>query len=151
MFAHPHCPCTNASLEQLLHVLAAAAARVDCHVVFTIPESAGDDWEAGSLLRRVEEVAAIKLDRDHRAEETRRFGVATSGHVLLFDPDGRLIFSGGITSSRGHEGDNVGTDAVIELLNGMTPARDLAPVFGCPLLDDHEACAPATCPEEAVP
>jgi len=32
---------------------------------------------------------------------------------MLYDKLGQLVFNGGITSSRGHEGDNEGQDAII--------------------------------------
>ena len=58
--------------------------------------------------------------------------MATSGHALLFDRDGRLLFRGGITPARGHEGDNFGASAIAARLAGR-PARAEAPVFGCPI------------------
>ena len=76
----------------------------------------------------------VVLDPDGR--EARRFGVKGSGHVLLYEPSGDLVFSGGITPSRGHEGDNPGRSAVIDLINGGRAAVHRTPVFGCPLLDD---------------
>ncbi len=67
--------------------------------------------------------------------EAGRFGVKGSGHVLLYQPSGRLVFSGGITPSRGHEGDNPGRAAVISLvLQGRSPVNR-TPVYGCPLLE----------------
>jgi hypothetical protein len=72
---------------------------------------------------------------DEGGVEAKRFGVATSGHVLLFDRAGRLLFSGGITPARGHEGDSLGRDALIERLAGTRTISGPAtsPVFGCPL------------------
>ena len=49
---------------------------------------------------------------DPGGAEARRFGVATSGHVLLYDTRGDLIFSGGITPGRGEQGDNAGPGGV---------------------------------------
>ena len=42
------------------------------------------------------------------AARRQRFGAETSGQTLLYDRDGRLLFSGGTTGSRGHDGDNAG-------------------------------------------
>jgi hypothetical protein len=44
-----------------------------------------------------------------------------------------LIFSGGITGSRGHAGDNDGEQALLEALTHGGGARATASVFGCPL------------------
>ena len=148
-FAHPHCPCTNASFEQLLRVLASARLPLDCHAIFTIPESTEDEWEEGALLRKVEAVSQITVRRDHFASESRRFGVATSGHVLLYTPDGRLLYSGGITATRGHEGDNLGAQAIVEYLSGMEPSTSHMPVFGCPLFDDAQPGSLDCCAEGA--
>jgi hypothetical protein len=81
---------------------------------------------------------------DPDGEEAQRFGAATSGHVLLFDPAGELRFSGGITASRGHVGDNDGCDRLIRLLTAGVgaerpsgvgiPAVSRQPlVYGCPI------------------
>jgi hypothetical protein len=47
-----------------------------------------------------------------------------------------LAFSGGITDSRGHEGDNDGADAILEIVSGPgVRAVARTPVFGCTLFD----------------
>ena len=70
----------------------------------------------------------------------RRYGAATSGYAVLYAPDGRLAFAGGITAGRGHEGDNAGEDAILDAINsgpaGGCPTR--MPVFGCALFDDDD-------------
>jgi hypothetical protein len=65
--------------------------------------------------------------------EARRFRVATSGHVLLYDVRGLLIFSGGITAARGHRGDSYGRAAVHDRILNPEGTRSGSPVFGCPL------------------
>jgi hypothetical protein len=63
-----------------------------------------------------------------------RFGASTSGQTLLYNDSGRLVFNGGITAARGHEGPNDGQDAVIALLQNRPPLHTATPVFGCSLL-----------------
>ena len=87
---------------------------------------------ASGLAGGAPAVAGAATVGDPRAAEAGRFGVATSGHALLFDRDGRLLFSGGITPSRGHEGDNFGASAILARLDGR-PAPAESPVFGCPI------------------
>ncbi len=71
--------------------------------------------------------------RDDAGSEARRFGVETSGQTLLYDRRGTLIFSGGITGSRGHAGDNAGEAALVDLLTHGAADRHGSNVFGCPL------------------
>jgi hypothetical protein len=55
--------------------------------------------------------------------------------VVLYSPNGELLFSGGITGSRGHAGQNPGEDAVIALVNGRSLPLTHAHVYGCDLFD----------------
>jgi hypothetical protein len=70
---------------------------------------------------------------DEGGVEAARFEALTSGQVVLYDGEGRLQFSGGITGARGHLGDNLGLRRVMSLLRGAEPDRTDSPVFGCPL------------------
>jgi hypothetical protein len=58
---------------------------------------------------------------------------------VLYDARGQLVFRGGITSARGHAGDNYGADAVAEFVNTGVRSRSLTPVFGCSLLSSDAA------------
>ena len=69
--------------------------------------------------------------RDEGGAEALRFRAAASGLVLLYDGQGRLRFAGGITSSRGHEGDSFGRRRILAVLAGASADREDAPVFGC--------------------
>ncbi len=50
----------------------------------------------------------------------------------LYDRDGRLQFSGGVTMSRGRVGPNAGTEAIRHVLQSKPSAATTA-VFGCAL------------------
>jgi hypothetical protein len=80
----------------------------------------------------------VKVVFDPDGVEARRFGAETSGHTQLFGTSGRLLFSGGITASRGHAGSNTGESAIIALVNNQTPARTQTLVFGCSLANRSE-------------
>lgn len=79
-------------------------------------------------------VPGARIFRDD-GTEAARFGAHTSGQVLVYGRDGRLTFSGGITPSRGHEGDSRGADLALRALtpNGASSATasSSADVFGC--------------------
>jgi hypothetical protein len=77
----------------------------------------------------------VRIIDDVGGREAARYGIVTSGHVLLFDPSGARLFSGGITGSRAHEGDNDGAEAVVRLVMGSGPAVPAHPVFGCAVRD----------------
>ena len=67
------------------------------------------------------------------------FAVATSGGVVLYNARGRLLFKGGITAARGHEGDSFGQERIASLLTTGAADRAAAPVFGCALEDEPPA------------
>jgi hypothetical protein len=65
--------------------------------------------------------------------EVDRFHAEVSGLTMLYNADGKLLFSGGITASRGHSGDNVGRSSIVSLVTCGTSERTRTPVFGCAL------------------
>ena len=134
LFAHPRCPCTRASLHELDGLLAETQNRVSVTVVFTVPDGVPPDWEQGDLWNSATSIPGVRVIRDQGGREAHQFEVQGSGHVLLYAPSGKLLFSGGITASRGHEGNNMGRSAIVSfVLNGHAPVSH-APVFGCSLL-----------------
>jgi hypothetical protein len=74
-----------------------------------------------------------KVIVDENEEITRKFGAETSGFVMLYDAEGKLRFHGGITSSRGHEGDSAGKNAIYKIVMERPNDLDSSPVYGCPL------------------
>jgi len=137
MVAHPRCPCTRASVEDLSQLMAHCQGSVQAHVLFLVPEGAADRWSVTDLWRSAALIPGVEVVLDRAGREARRFRVETSGETLLYGSDGRLLFSGGITASRGHAGDNPGSDAILSLLLLKKPATNTAPVYGCPLFDRH--------------
>jgi len=145
MLAHPHCPCTAASVGELAQIMARLQGKVAAYVLLVKPKGAGRDWEDTGLRRSAEAIPGVRVLFDLDGAEARRFGAETSGHTLLFGADGRLLFSGGITASRGHAGDNVGESSLVALVNQQTPARTQTLVFGCSLANRSETESPALC------
>lgn len=68
---------------------------------------------------------------DHGSVEACRFGARISGEVMLFDASGALRFHGGVTPSRGHEGESEGADALDAALRGASEGFVVARIFGC--------------------
>jgi hypothetical protein len=133
MFLHPHCPCSSASVSQLERLIARCGTAIDARAVLTVPPDAPIGWNETSLADRLKSIPHVKAETDFRGEEARRFGALTSGHVVAFDIRGRMVFSGGITGARGHEGDNAAMDALTKLIRGQAAGPVRAEVFGCEL------------------
>jgi hypothetical protein len=92
-------------------------------------------WEQAELWRQAAQLPGVQVLTDDEGGEALRFGVRTSGHVLLYDRNGRLCFSGGITAGRGQAGTSAGVEAVKDLvMNGASGQRQ-TPVFGCLLIE----------------
>jgi len=89
------------------------------------------------LIHEARLIPGVRVILDPDGKLARRFGVETSGHTLVYGADGKLLFAGGITSSRGHLGDNAGFAAVLEIITNRSiqSARTTTPVFGCELFN----------------
>jgi len=131
--AHPQCTCTRASLDELAEVIARAPHPPRTYILFLKPAGFEAGWERTDTWRAAAALPHVTVLRDDEGVEARRFGVATSGQTLLYDGRGTLVFSGGITGSRGHAGNNAGEAALVDLLTRGAAGRGVASVFGCPL------------------
>ena len=135
LFAHPHCPCTRATMGELAHIMAQCEGKLNASVVFFSPENSAPDWGQTGLRREADAIPGVRVLDDKDGREARRFGAETSGHTMLYDASGQLLFSGGITASRGHSGDNAGRSAIVSLVNAGRADLNRTPIFGCSLLD----------------
>jgi hypothetical protein len=139
VFAHPQCPCTRATIEELNRLLVKCRGRVAVRVLFLAPEDATEDWTRSALWKSVASIPGVSVEIDDDGKTARKFGVETSGHVVLYDARGELLFQGGITASRGHAGDNAGEDAILSKLLTGTGETDRTAVFGCSLFNPKRA------------
>lgn len=142
MFAHPHCPCTRASVDELAWVMARCRGHVTAHVLFLHPEDAPPGWTRTSLWKSAAAIPGVDVRTDDGGAEARRFDAEISGQVMLFDAQGRLLFSGGITPGRGHAGENAGREAVVQLACGGNAPQTRTPAFGCLLFNPAPPPAP---------
>jgi len=149
LLIHPHCPCSRATLGELAALMTTCRGRLTARVLMLRPEGTPDGWERTDLWDTAAALSGVTVTSDPHGAETRRFGAATSGQALLYAADGRLLFAGGITESRGHRGDNAGRAAIAALVLGQAaaPAEPATtPVYGCPLSSDA-----SDCPKEGAP
>lgn len=142
VFAHPRCPCSRATVGELAVIMAKARGRVQAQVWFYRPAGAPEDWAHTDLWHSAAEIPGVSVAGDEEGAEAARFHATVSGQTLLYDGDGHRLFNGGITSARGHSGDNAGRTAVLALLGGNTFQTAETPVFGCALSGSAAPLAP---------
>ena len=139
---HPMCSCSRATLTELEE--AASEFHHPYNALFLIDQPRGAQyvWQQVSYYRDAQRSlnASVVLDED--GQLAARFGAFTSGEVLYYsaaEKDGRrrLLFSGGVTGSRGMVGPNAGITALKLAVNqtagsqqGSKPMTH-SPVFGC--------------------
>ena len=137
MFAHPRCPCTKASLGELELLMAQAHGKFDAVVLFSEPDNEPEAWSNTPTVHLARSIPGVRTVLDKNGSLARQFGVETSGHTVVYGTDGTLLFSGGITGSRGHLGENNGFDSVLQVVSGhsLEARYATAKVFGCELFD----------------
>lgn len=136
VFLHPACPCSRATVQELSRLLATISGQVNAVAVFIRPSGFEEGWERTQLWESAARIPHVRAIADPFGEEARRFAAATSGCTMVFDRQGRLIFRGGITPARGHEGDSSGKAAIRSWFAGGPAEPSETPVFGCPLFDE---------------
>ena len=154
VFLHPRCPCSTATLRELQRYCLSVdkSNAMEWRFVFSMPRGRGEAWARGVHWRHVRDWFQQEPLMDWGLCETRRFGVRVSGHVLLYDRDGALLFSGGVTNGRGHEGDNRGMSALVAAVQSMRaerqdgpvllPARPIhSPAYGCAIIGSSDGGA----------
>jgi len=136
IFVHPLCGCTAASIAELAKLTELQRPNGADIAFLVFRPNSGSSWSRHALEEDVRYLPASRLLWDDGGAEAKRFGVRTSGTVLLYNAAGDLLFYGGVTGARGHEGGNYGIDTLAQLLRNPPPARTVparAKIFGCAL------------------
>ncbi len=144
MFAHPHCPCTRASIGELAVLMTRCQSPLAAYVLFFKPKDFPADWDKTDLWYSAAAIPGVNVIQDEDGLEARLFHAVTSGHTIVYDAQASLLFSGGITDSRGHSGDNDGRSAILSLLTEGVAERSQTLTFGCSLYDPNSECAEGT-------
>lgn len=134
MFLHPSCPCSRASLCELARLIGRERDKFDLSVVFTQTSENATNWSQTELFRNAIGNPDLHVLIDQNGRLAKQFGARTSGQVLIYDRDGVLLFTGGITPGRGHSGDSEGRSMVKTIASGAainTPMR--CATYGCSL------------------
>jgi hypothetical protein len=140
ILAHPKCPCTRATVEELSKLMTNCQGRISAYVLFAIPQGAPADWYKTDLWNSAAMIPGVTTIVDRDGTNASLFGAHTSGQVVLYGSDGQLRFRGGITQSRGHVGDNDGRSAIEAIVNTGETQIDHTVVFGCPLFNPESEC-----------
>ena len=135
LFAHPKCPCTRATLEELDRILAQSRNKIAAFVLFLQPDEFAEAWADSDLRKKAAAIPNVTVLNDFHGALAKTFGAKTSGQVVLYSPRGELLFSGGITESRGHAGRNAAELALISRVEREQSSRAETPVYGCSLVD----------------
>ena len=133
VMAHPHCPCTRATIGELAVLMARVQNRVTATVVFVRPPGVPEKWEETGLWHDAQQIPGVRVMNDPEGKEAALFEAVASGQTMLYDAGGKLQFSGGITAGRGHSEDNAGRSSLVALITrGKSELRE-TPVYGCSL------------------
>jgi hypothetical protein len=109
--------------------------KVAAVVIFVRPKDFAEDWEFTDLWHSAQSIPGTRVLSDAGGVEAARFGAQASGQAMLYDASGNLRFSGGITASRGHSGDNAGRSAIVSLVTTGSAQTTRTSVYGCSLHD----------------
>lgn len=139
LFAHPKCPCSRASINELNRIMAKIGNKVNYNIIFYRPPGFSIDEVKSDLWNMVTKLPFSKTIIDHEGKITQTFGAKTSGQVYLYAGGTKdLIFTGGITSSRGHEGDNLGSAAIVSYINESKRIEKKTNIYGCSLFKQQK-------------
>lgn len=134
MFLHPYCPCSKASLNQLMQLLTKQnLENIKINFVFYKPSQDYSEWQKGTLWSIAETIPGANLIIDKDGKEFKNFHPGSSGDVFFYDTKGHLVFRGGITPERGHMGPNFGESQLKRAINGKYDNLSIFPVLGCSL------------------
>jgi len=136
---HPQCSCSKATLSELERILSRSGERLTVYALVVLPENAPASWRESDIVAQLNALPNTQILFDQNGAESLRFGASTSGHALLFSPEGTRLFHGGITESRGHIGENAGEQNVLDLIQRKPALCEETPVYGCKLHNTVEA------------
>ena len=131
VFIHPHYPCSKATMEELMILMTHLNSKLSAHVIFLQPAQMKESWVKTSLWESAQKIPGVDLKIDAGGAESKNFHAFSSGETLLYSPEGKLLFYGGITESRGHIGENAGRNAIELIVTKGKADTNHTPVFGC--------------------
>lgn len=138
LFVHPKCECSVASVYEFNELLSTSRKNVKAVIVFYRPDGSSESWAHTNLWETAKENKLINVIEDEGGRMAYKFGALTSGQTYLYDFSGKLVFSGGITETRGHIGNNEGRRSIAAILDKTQTLGNRSKVFGCAILSSNE-------------
>lgn len=136
VFLHPECTCSRASLEELGRLQRELGAQMEISIYVSTQLSHEQTLQSTLYQKAIRNTNwTVTLDPEARIASAMK--AYTSGACFLFHPDGQLVFAGGVTASRGHEGPAAGQQTIRNAVLSSNTTTPLAqsPVYGCGILD----------------
>ena len=150
VYIHPKCPCTQATLYEVERLMTKVRDEVALSFYIFGASDAPSVWFEGTLDQLEQKFPDSLVIRDIDGEYSKSAGASVSGSTVLYTPDGVPVFWGGVTSGRGHSGDNLGSDSILSIARGLEPTRSEAPVYGCRITDDSSNNYLGNCSDESL-
>jgi hypothetical protein len=138
MLIHPQCGCSRASIQELERIIELSGPSLQTYVLVYRPTGFPPGWEKTEVVQAAAGLRQARVVFDTDGREARLFGGFTSGQTFLYDRNGELRFSGGITSLRGHAGVNRGSMDVVNIVRSRA-RQGTHPVFGCAIVTATES------------
>jgi hypothetical protein len=133
LFAHPFCPCTKATLSELEESLSRLPANVAVAVVFVTVGLPPAEVSASPLMAMARSLPHVTVKQDDAGHLACSYGATVSGETFFVDSRGRVLYHGGLTPARGHQGDATGQTLLEQVARGKREGPCAAPIFGCSL------------------
>ncbi len=128
---HPKCPCSNSSVAELRKLMELNSDRMRCRALVFVPAFVPRDWAETPCVAELRSIPGVTTEFDYGGEELLKAGILTSGGTILSDRNDLVVFHGGITPSRGHEGPNLGSESITAIVEGRDTLASATPIFGC--------------------
>jgi len=129
---HPKCSCSTATLKEVERLKIGLKDKLDVKLVFISYGDKSKNWYQGpvwDLAVSMKKNVSIVLDNDGQILKT--LGTKTSGTAYLVGPDLKVVFQGGLTPIRGHEGATSGQAFIASWVKGNTKSSLIQKIFGC--------------------
>jgi len=139
VFVHPECPCSRATIAEIETLAPFFQNRLSVQILFFVTTRSNPHVQQSALWKRAAFVPGVELTADLEGQEARTFAVKTSGQALVYSTNAELLFAGGLTPERGHEGDSQGRDSVLAILQRPNVGLPTSSVFGCSLSSPERA------------